>query len=225
MASSSHRARARLRTTPLAIVTGLAAAVLMALTMTGTLSAFTASITNASTAATTGSLVMRHDGSSGQSCYSTGSKDTPISTTNTAACSTVSAFGTGLLAPDSTPSQSESSGTITVHNDGTVAARTFTLARSGACATGKTSTQGGGPSSGTASDLCGQITLDVLADEKSVWRGTLTQLGAESTVVTLPSVPAGESVKVTFTTKLADGLSNDYQGLTATVPLTWTFTA
>lgn len=219
MASSSHRARARLRTTPLAVVTGLVAAVLMALTMSGTMSAFTASITNANADVSSGTLLMRMDGAPGATCYSNGAeKSTPISASNSTSCTTVNTFGTSALVPDS--SEARPATTVVVTNDGSVSAKTFTLRKADICR----QTSSGSPS-GTATDVCAKINLVVMSGSTQVFSGTLQQLGASSVDLVLPAVAPKASQSFTFTTKLADGLSNDYQGLTATVPLTWTFTA
>jgi len=219
MASSSHRAHARLRTTPLAVVTGLVAAVLMALTMSGTMSAFSASITNSNASVSSGTLLMRMEGGSGATCYSNGAdKTTPISASNSTSCTTVNTFGTSALVPDS--SEARPASTIVVTNDGSVSAKTFTLRKADICR----QTSSGAPS-GTATDVCGKINLVVTSGSTQVFSGTLQQLGASTVDLVLPAVAPKASQSFTFTTKLADGLSNDYQGLTATVPLTWTFTA
>ncbi|WP_314104302.1 hypothetical protein [uncultured Frigoribacterium sp.] len=223
MASSSHRARARLRTTPLAVVTGLAAAVLMALTMSGTMSAFTASITNANANVSSGTLLMRQEGASGGACYSNGTdKTTPISAANSTSCTSINTFGTGSLVPDS--SEPRAASTLTVYNDGTVAAKTFTLRKADICKQ-TASSAASGTATGSANDVCGKITLVISSGGTPIYSGTLLQLGDSTTAITLPSVAAKSSQSFSFATKLADGLSNDYQGLTATVPLTWTFTA
>ena len=219
MAYSSHRARARLRTTPLAIVTGLAAAVLMALTMTGTLSAFTASITNANASVSSGTLLMRQEGGSGGTCYSNGTQQTtPIPAANSTSCTTVNTFGTGLLVPDSSDPRPAS--TLVVTNDGTVTAKTFTLRKGDVCKQTTSSTP-----AGTAQDVCSKITLVIMSGSTPIFSGSLQELGDRTTDIPLPSVAPKASQTFTFTTKLADGLSNDYQGLTATLPLTWTFAA
>ena len=216
MASSSHRARARLRTTPLAVVTGLVAAVLMALTMSGTMSAFTASITNSNNTATTGTLLMREVGTPGATCYSNGSDKASVSTTgNTATCTSNNKFSTAALKPGE-PTDTG----IAIWNDGTLAASSFTLAATGPCAPGKT-----GSTSGTASDICDKIRVLVVSSGVTHFDGTLTQLGASTTPITLPPAAASGKKDFLFKTTLAAGASNDYQGLTATVPLTWTFTA
>jgi hypothetical protein len=215
MASSSHRARARLRTTPLAIVTGLAAAVLMALTMTGTLSAFSASITNSSNTTSSGTLLMREVGTPGATCYSNGTSTGSASTNgNSAACSTINKFGGGTLKPGEARST-----TVTIWNDGTIAAAGFTLAPTAACAPGTA-----GTTSGTATDICGKIAVTIVSGTTPVFNGTLKTLG-ESAAMTLPAVASTKSADFTFTVTLDAGVSNDYQGLTASVPLKWTFTA
>ena len=224
MASSSHRARARLRTTPLAVVTGLVAAVLMALTMSGTMSAFTASITNDGNAASTATLLMRQTGAPDATCYSNGTKGASVSTTgNTATCSTVNSFGGSLLTPNARQTT-----TMSFYNDGTVAASTFGLTVAGACAPGTKDT-----TAGNASDICTRISVSIVSGGKEVFGGSLQTLGEQKTAFALtsapvkPGTPATPAVPVTVdvTTTLAAGASNDYQGLTATVPLTWTFTA
>jgi len=215
MASSSHRARARLRTTPLAVVTGLAAAVLMALTMSGTLSAFTASIANANNTATTGTLLMREVGTPGATCYSNGADKASVSSTgNTATCTSNNKFGNGALTPGATRNVA-----VSVFNDGTLPATGFTLASTGACVSGKT-----GDTSGTATDICSKITLVLTQGGTTLYTGTLAELGARTATIDLAAVPAGAKADFGFAVTLASTAGNDYQGLTATVPLKWTFT-
>ncbi|ROP78705.1 hypothetical protein EDF18_1361 [Frigoribacterium sp. PhB107] len=217
MASSSHRAHARLRTTPLAVVTGLVAAVLMALTMSGTLSAFTASIANANNTATTGTLLMREVGTPGATCYSNGAESASVSSNgNTATCTSNNKFGAGgTLKPGTTRNVP-----VTISNVGTMDAGTFTLANTGACVPGKT-----GDTSGTATDICSKITLVLTQGGTSVYSGTLADLGARTTPISLTAVPAGQKADMVFSVTLDGAVGNDYQGLTATVPLKWTFTA
>jgi len=216
MASSSHRARARLRTTPLAVVTGLVAAVLMALTMSGTLSAFTASIANANNTATTGTLLMREVGSPGATCYSNGADKASASTGgNSATCTSNNKFGGGTLRPGTARNVN-----VSVFNDGTLEASTFTLASTGACVPGKT-----GDTSGTATDICSKVSLVLTQGGTPVYSGTLADLGARTTPVSLTAVPAGQKADMVFSVTLDGTAGNDYQGLTATVPLKWTFTA
>ena len=218
--ASSHRARARLRTTPLALVTGLVAASLVALTMSGTLSAFSASITNSQNSAATGTLLMEETGPGPTTC--TSSSGSTVSTANAnASCSSINKFGgSTLMKPGATVSTD-----VTIKNTGSLAASTFTLLPAGTCARGTN-----GSPNGTATDICAKMSVVITTGtaKTQVFSGTLAALGTATAAsfTNFPgSVAPGASVPFTFAVTLDSGATNDYQGLTASVPLTWTFTA
>jgi hypothetical protein len=212
----THRARARLRTTPLALATGLLAATVMALTMSGTLSAFSASITNSSNTAATGTLTMREEGPSNAVC--TSSPAGTVTSTNTASCSSINKFGGGTSMTPGTVVTTA----VSIVNTGSIEAKSFTLAPAGTCTRGTN-----GTTNGTATDICSKLSVVIKQGTTTVFSGTLLALGtATSTAFTMPaSVPAGQSVPFSFAVSLDGGATNDYQGLSASVPLTWTFTA
>jgi len=215
--STSHRARLRLRTTPLALVTGLAAATILALTMSGTLSAFSASITNPTNTAASGTLVMRETGPSNATCSSSG---TTVSAANSATCSSINKFGgSTAMTPGTTVTVP-----IAIANTGTTPAETFTLTPS-ACVPGKNPASNG--VSGDATDICSKMNVVVRSGATQIFSGTLASLGTSApSAFTLPKpAPGGDAVPFTFEVTLDQTATNSHQGLSASVPLTWTFTA
>lgn len=197
------------------LAVGLLASLLLASSLTGTLSAFTAAITNDQNTVSSGSLVMREQNSNASvTCSSTvaGSEVT----TNSATCTSINSFGGATLKPGSSSSAVD----ITVANVGTLAASAFTLTP-GACTVSKT-----GPYSGGATDLCSKLRLTVRSGSSTVFSGTLAAFSSGSPSLTMPAAPAaGVSVPFSFVVAFDDVDQNSYQGLTASVPLTWTFTS
>ena len=125
---SRNGGSARRRLSPVALIAGVGAAVVLALSTTGTLSAFTAQITNSTDTAATGSLVMQETGTTGGTGYTCTSTDaTPAANninTNAATCATINKYsGSTTLTPGATPTVS----TVVLKNTGTVAATTFTV--------------------------------------------------------------------------------------------------
>ena len=215
------RAATRRRFAPLAVVAGVGATAALALSMTGTLSAFTAQITNSANTVTDGTLVMSETGqnSAGTSVTCT-SVDTTTVATNSATCTTINKFGyVTNLVPGGT-----SSASIQISNTGTANAASFTLAP-GACAQS-------GNVTGSATDLCSKMTIKV---DKVVGGTTTNVIAAGTTLaaantagaVSLGTVAAAGAQVYTFnfTVTLPAGLGNTYQGLTATQPLVWQFVA
>ncbi|WP_423921462.1 hypothetical protein ACPEEZ_00825 [Frigoribacterium sp. 2-23] len=216
--TSSHRARARLRTTPLALVTGLVAASLVALTMSGTLSAFSASITNSQNTAATGTLLMEESSTGKTTCTSSPASTVSSSNAN-ASCTSINKFGGSTQMTPGTTVTTD----VVIKNTGTLAASTFTLLPAGTCQRGTN-----GSTNGTASDICAKMTVVIKTGTSQVFSGTLAALGTATpaSFTNIPStVAAGSSVPFTFAVTLDPGATNDYQGLSASVPLTWTFTA
>lgn len=226
---SEHAARParsrRRRLAPLAVVAGVGATAALALSMTGTLSAFTAQITNSANTVGNGTLVMTETQSVGQTTTTCNSTDTNSVATNSATCSTINKYGgvTNLVPGGS------SSATVTIANTGTAAASSFTLAPSACAQTGNVT--------GSATDLCSKLLLSVT---KTVGGTTTTvvnnvsldaffaanKIGGTAGPLSLGSVAAnGGSQTFTFTVTLPAGTGNAYQGLAASQNLTWLFTA
>ncbi|MFJ3384873.1 MULTISPECIES: hypothetical protein [unclassified Curtobacterium] len=206
----------RLRFAPVALIAGIFAAVLLSLSLTGTLSGFAASITNSSNTAGSGTLVMQEQNAGASvTCLST---DGGSVSTNSATCSTINKFGgSTTMTPGNTVNTA-----ITIKNTGTAAASTFTLTP------GTTCTQSAnGSANGTATDLCAKMNLVITSGSTTVFSGTLASFkGAAASAFTMPAAPAaGGTVPFNFAVTLDSSAGNTYQGLAASVPMTWTFTA
>ena len=200
----------RRRLTPIALTTGVVAAALLSLSMTGTLSGFAASINNTTNTVATGALVMQEQNSDGSiTCLST---DGGTISTNSATCATINKLGgTTTLVPGQTVTTN-----ITIKNVGTVNAGSFTLTPS-ACVQSAAATP-----AGTATDLCTQLQLTITQGATTVYTGTAAGLGTAVRTITGPPA-AGVSLPFTFTVTLPSSAGNTYQNLKASIPLLWTF--
>lgn len=213
MSTTSRAAKAkRLRFAPLAIATGVLGAVLLSVSMSGTLSGFVASITNSSNTAASGALVMQEQNAAGTtSCSST---DGGTVSTNASTCSTINKYGgSTTMIPGQTVTTA-----IKINNTGTVAANTFTLT-GGACTQGTNGTL-----NGTATDLCSQMTVVITNTTTSanVFTGTLAAFAAKG-AISLPTAASGSSTGFSIAVTLPSSAGNTYQGLSASQPMTWTF--
>jgi hypothetical protein len=223
----AKRARKRRRSFPLIWLGSIAAAVILALGVGGSLSAFGASITNSANSVGTGSLVMAETGpgtTGSVTCLS--SQDTTGN--NSSTCSTINKYGNAGIANTTMEPGGVDSTTVTISNTGTVAATAFTLAF-GAC----TQT----PAAGTPSpgNLCSEMTVAVYVGTGTgglniIPAETLTAAAsALATPITAPSATpaisvAGAGQAFTFVVSLPGTASNIYQGIGASQPITWTFT-
>ncbi|WP_375387090.1 hypothetical protein [uncultured Amnibacterium sp.] len=208
---SKSTVASRMRFTPLALTTVLLSAGLLSLSVTGTLSGFTAAITNSVNSAATGTLVMQEQ-NAGATVTCTSVDGSGI-TTNAATCSTVNEFGGTTTMVPGTPVTT----TVTIRNTGTLNASTFMLTPGGTCTQTSIATP-----AGTATDLCTKLTLVVKQDGTQISSGTLTAF-AGSAAKNLTTVAAGGTSTFTFTVTLDAAATNAYQGLQASVPMTWTF--
>ena len=204
------------RFTPAAVLAGAVGSIALAASMTGTLSAFTASINNTVNTTAAGTLSMQEQNGAGTTtCNST---DAGTISTNAATCATINKYGGSTTMVPGTPTTTN----ITIKNTGTIAASTFTLTPA-AC----TQFTNGTPN-GTATDFCAQLTVVIKSGATTIYSGTAAALGTGG-VLTLPAgvapVAPGATVPFTFTTTLAAGAGNTYQGLGASQGLTWTFTS
>ncbi|PPF25444.1 hypothetical protein C5C36_16640 [Rathayibacter sp. AY1G1] len=214
---STHTAKSkRVRFAPLAIATSIAAAALLSVSMSGTLSGFVASISNTGNTAASGSLVMeeKSTGASPITCLST---DGGSISTNTATCATINKFGgSTTMVPGQTVTTA-----ITLKNTGTVAANTFTLTPGATCSQSNNVAAG---ASGSATDFCGKLNVVITSGGTTVFTGTAATL-AGSAVKTLNTAPVtpGTSTPFSIAVTLDSSATNAYQGLSASLPLTWTF--
>ncbi|MFD1722318.1 hypothetical protein [Amnibacterium endophyticum] len=212
----------RKRFAPLAIAASLVASTTLGLSATGTLSAFTASITNSNNTAATGSLIMQETDSAGTtSCLSTSGTGNAYTS-----CSTINKYGgtTNQLTPGGAPNVT----TVRLYNTGTTAVNGFTLAP-GTC------TKSG---SGTG-DLCGQLQLTLTcAPVTGGTAGTavtlynavaLNALGASKDIkaasaTCVPPTSSTDYVRFTFSVQLSSSADNTVQAQSVSQPLVWTYT-
>ena len=219
----------RRRFAPLMIIAGLASALVLSLAMTGTLSAFVATILNSQNTAATGTVILKEVGGS-NTCTST---DLTNISTDSATCSTINKYGGSTTmvpsASNTTPTNTVTT-TVNMSNTGTAAASSFTLGF-GVCTQGNN-----GTTNGSATDFCSKLhvkivsgTTTVLADTTAAalaGAATGTQIG---TTVTIPAAlipaPGAAAVPFTFTVFVDSGAGNTYQGLSASQPITWTLSS
>lgn len=180
----------------------------------GTLGAFTASITNNANTAGTGTLTMQETNSDGSIvCNST---DGGSVNTNAANCSTINKYGGSLtMSPNGAPVST----TINIKNTGSEAASAFTLTP-GAC-----TQSNNGTVNGSATDFCSKLLVKIVSGGTTVYNGTAAGLASGGVINLNAPVAAGASVPFTFTTSIDPTAGNTYQGLAASQPLTWTFSA
>lgn len=208
--TSNRPARSRRRITPMVFVVGGVAALVLALTPTGALGAFTAAITNSDDTAGSGNLIMQESHTAGSTTTTCASTDGGGIGTNSATCSTINKYGGNLaMAPGQTVSTS-----VTLTNAGTIPATTFTLTP-GSC------TQSSNGTAGSATDLCAHLTVVITSGATTVYNGTAAAFSSAQNLAA--PVAAGASVPFTFAVTLDSAVGNTYQGLQASQPLTWTF--
>ncbi|PDQ35859.1 MAG: hypothetical protein B5766_03955 [Candidatus Lumbricidophila eiseniae] len=206
------RSRKRRRRVPAAIIAALGGSALLSLSLTGTLSGFVASIANSTNTAATGTLIMQEQ-NSGQTvtCLST---DGGSISTNAATCTTINKFGgSTTMVPGGTGITTD----ITIKNTGTATASTFSLTPGATC-----TKSNNGTLNGTATDICDKMNIAITSDGTSVFSGTLEDLAGHAAFA-LSSVAPGASVPFRFVVTLDSTAGNTYQGLAASVPLTWSF--
>jgi len=198
------------------VLAGSVSSLVLALGMSPTFSAFSASITNSANTAGTGTLIMEESSAGTSKPWL--STDGPNGLSgNAATCASINKYGgTGTLL---TPGGAANITTVTIKNVGKMAATSFSLTP-GEC---EQSTLGA--SNGTAKDLCKKLHIKITTGSTPVYDGP-----ADAFNKTLPLTPlaAGASADYTFAVSLdsiPDATVNSYQGLQASQPLTWTFQA
>lgn len=200
----------RNRRSPFIVLAGAVGTALLGMSMTGTLSAFTASIQNTVNDLTTGTLVMQEANASGSvTCTSSDG------TNNAVVCKDINKYGGQSL----TPGQSTTT-TVSIANVGTATPAAFTLtpATCTSSAASKTVSINGV----TAGNLCDEIQLVVKEGGATKYSGTLS---AFNSALSLTPVAAGQSQSYSFTVTLPSNAGNSYQGLMASQPMTWTFSS
>lgn len=196
-----------------ALVVGLAASVLTAAALTtGALGAFTASILNDTNTVGTGTIVMRETRGS-DVCEST---DGGSISTNSASCSTINKYGGNL---EMSPTGNPVTTTVVIENIGTGTAQDFTL-------TGGTCTQSNnGTLNGTATDFCSKVIVKIYEDSALIYDGTAADLDGRVLTTLAHPVPPNMPFTYDIEVSIDSSAGNAYQGLQASQPLTWTFTA
>ena len=216
----------RRRFAPLVIVTGVAATLLLAFATTGALAGFTASINNSANTTASGTLLMTET-QGGTTCLSSAAGT--VTTANQGTCSTINKFNSaGTLMVPNVPVTS----TVTIKNNGTVPANTFTLTPGG-CTQANASTT----PNGTDNAFCGKIDITIADTTGTAFcvlpasasacatpssTTTLTTQGTTAVSLGTP-LAAGASRTYTFTLMLDNSATNADQGLVANETLTWAF--
>jgi hypothetical protein len=208
--------------TPLVLLAGVASAVVLSLSMTNTLSAFTAAITNSVNTAASGTYVLQETGPSGGATVTCNSTDGGTVSTNAATCATINKYGgsTTMVPTNAAGTSNLVTTTVTFRNTGTATPSTFTLTP-GACTQGTN-----GTSNGTATDFCSKLNVAISANGTTVRTATAAAL-ATGGAIPLPNIPApgGAAVTYVFTVSIDTSAGNTYQGLSASQPLTWTLSS
>ena len=201
---------------PLVLAGGVSSLVL-ALGMSPTFSAFTASIVNNANNAATGTLTM-------QESTVGGTVVTCESGLGTADCSTNKYGGSTTMVPGTAGAGAVSS-IVTITNKGSMAANAFSMAF-GDC----TKTNVGGTT--TTGDLCGKMQVEVKAGSKVITPLNSTAFSLKNTsidvlaIATLP--PIAKDGTTVFTIKVwlptaSPATDNDMQGLQISQPITFTY--
>lgn len=192
---------------------------------TPAISGFTASINNSTNTVGSGTLLLSEN-QGATTCLSSAAGT--VTAANAGTCATINKFGGNLIsAPGGTPAVQS----VTLKNNGTLPANSFTLTPAG-CAQ-----LANGAVNGTATDFCSKVNLtiaDTTGTATCVFpagagacptvsnSNTLTTLGTTPIALTTP-LAAGASRTYTFTVQIDGGVgtTNAYQGLQATDALLW----
>lgn len=203
--------RRRRRFTPIVLIAGVAGAILLSLSLSSTLSAFTASITNSVNTAGVGNLVMQEKTTSGT--VVTCNSNDGSTASNAFTCATINKYGGGTtLVPGGSVST-----TVTIGNTGTVTPTAFTL-------TPGTCTPTAGP--GGLSDLCSVLVITIKSGATTIATGTPSALATAGAINLATYIPAiGTPTPFTFTVSLPASATNGEQGASVSQPLAWTFTS
>lgn len=221
--TGSHRPRKHFSVA--LIVTGIAATAVLAASVSGTLSGFTASINNTANSVASGTLLLQEN-QGATTCLSTAGFAIGA---NAGTCATINKYGGSVVAVPGTTSSS----TVTLKNIGTAPASTFTLT-AGACAAAANAAAT--PYAGTdTAGFCSKVDVTIEDDTGAATcivpaavgactaptsASTLTTL-ATASPVTLTTLAAGVSRTYKFTVMIDGSATNADQGLQASQSLTW----
>ena len=213
----------RARLVPIALTTAALSSAVLGASVTGTLSAFQASITNTTNTAASGSLVMRETNSDGSvACLSSSGTNN-----NYTSCGTIDKYG-GTATPF-TPGVSRTT-TVSIANTGSIAATSFVL-RPGTC----TKTDVGTSNTGTLCDGL-HLTLTCTPVSSGNVAGTSVTLYNDQTLTAIanadktipasciPAPNANGTTRFDFALAMPGTQDNTVQGQQVSQPMTWTFT-
>ena len=201
---------------------GAVAALLLALSTSGTLSAWTSAVltNDTNTVATASAVILREVGPSAATCLSSSG------VANSFTCSTVNKYG-GTTSPLN-PGGNQMTDVVFT-NVGASAASTFVLT-TGSCS----QTPVAGSGTPAAANVCtnGDLTVAISCSNGatytvgSAWtdlvRTAIAPSSIPATLTHTATLAAGSSFTCRFTVALAAGASVLDQGVTASQPLTWT---
>lgn len=209
----------RRRFTALALGTGLAGSLAIALSMGASLSSLTATINNSVNTAASATMAITETGT-------TGATGTCNSYDTTATCSTINKYGgTGTpLVPGASQTQ-----VVTFTNTGNVPVGSSSLTPSACVAATVVPAVPGATTPTTpntsAGNLCSVLNIAVYkgatATGTALYNGPAS--GFTAPVTTLGSIAAGASQAYTFVVALPQAATNAVQGQTVSQPLGWTF--
>lgn len=222
--SDSTSVRRRRRFAPLIIAAGIAASLALGFATAGALSGFTASINNSTNTIGSGTLLMTET-QGATTCLSSASGT--VTTANAGTCATINKFGGSTTIVPGTSYTS----TVTIQNNGTAPANTFTLTPAG-CAT----TPNGAVNGSDTAGFCGKMDITIYDSTSAkcvapAGAGACPAIASTTTLASLGTTPialatplaAGASRTYTFTLQLDPSATNADQGLLASEALLWSF--
>jgi hypothetical protein len=219
------------------LAVALVAVALLALTAATTMGAFSATVANPSNHFSSGTIQLE-EGVASTTCFSTGSgSGGSVNAANDGNCSSIDDLG---AAADQVPGGTPVSTTVTVTNVGNDGTTTASLVAS-ACSAGAASDDGGYVGADTAG-FCGKVDVTIAnttsgATDRCVYptlagscpvpssAETLASLSSQTLgTPALSALAAGGAATYVITVQLDASATNADQGLTATIPLTWSIT-
>lgn len=188
------------------LIPGAFASVALAVSLlSGTLGAYSASITNDTNTAGSGNLVITETGPGAGGQVTCSSSE---GANNAATCSTINKYGGNVaMSPGD-----KSTVNVTLANTGSVNAKTAALTP-GACTNTPTSI-----------DLCAVMQVTISQAGTSIFSGTAASL-AGTGPISLTAPPTGASTAYVITTTLPASATNALAGGRISQPLTWTYGA
>lgn len=187
------------------VAAGLIAAIVLALTFSGTLSVFTQAFLHGTNTVSTPSIRIAETDADGST--ETCSTDAA----GTATCTDPDLYGGQVLRPG----QSSNPQTVTFANTGDSTPTAFEVS-AGSCST----------TPSTGADLCDQLLVTMTWRGRTLWDGGRTPTWLATHRTSLPDPPAaGERVPFTVQVSLPADATASTSGVTLSQPITFTFTA